>query len=457
MTDSTPLFDWDQPTEGEPIKYRLKVVKINDSLDNGPFALDQILTGSPPQDEFQTTQALVDALYKWIVVVEDARSTVEESAIRNFTLDATPPQAPDLQKPVGGVEIRDNTPEFVWSLSADPLFTDNVTYTLQVAAGTDTGDFSTLSFSRAGIVDQNLSTPNFIQFTIPDTDKLDAAPYVWRVRAVDSAGNTGDFSTPETFVLLRAVNLALQAVPEVLLFGGEVKVSINVQPQEGLAVDQVKAFLDFNPTAMEVVGPIVPGSTFTNVTSNTFDNDFGTIDFAASGDPTSGDFVLAEITFKTKKPALAELLTSVDFVETGSRTTDALFSGDSVLGDLAPAAVTILKPSLDVWLDDQVVVGELVDGKLLGEVRDFFDNLIPNYRGLASGEVVQVTISVRQDSNQRVEALDVFLDFNPADLELLSLAPPDNAKLPVVLKNEKDNVKGTAVFSAQVSAGSPPA
>lgn len=198
ITNATPLFDWNKPTEGEPTKYRLKVVRINDSLDNGPFALDQILTGSPPQDQFQTTQALADALYKWMVVVEDARSTAEDSEIRNFTLDATPPQAPVLQAPIGGVQIRDNTPKFEWSPSADPPFADNVTYNLQVASGDNSGDFSTLplAFSRAGIEDQDAGTPNVIEFTLPDANKLVAGPYVWRVQATDKGPNTVTSARP---------------------------------------------------------------------------------------------------------------------------------------------------------------------------------------------------------------------------------------------------------------------
>ena len=88
ITDATPLFDWNRPAHGEPTAYRLQVVKVNDSLDNGPFALDQTLAGTPPPDQFQTTQALANAVHKWRVLAPDVLNPTTTSEVRSFTMDA---------------------------------------------------------------------------------------------------------------------------------------------------------------------------------------------------------------------------------------------------------------------------------------------------------------------------------------------------------------------------------
>ena len=107
--------------------------------------------------------------------------------------------------------IRDATPTFKWNRAEDPPFdadVGNLSYSLELASGT--ADFSNVVFTQAGIVDEDLSTPNVVEFTKPQPD-LAVGGYIWRVRAKDRANNTGDFSTPLTFTVGEAVDLRLVA------------------------------------------------------------------------------------------------------------------------------------------------------------------------------------------------------------------------------------------------------
>lgn len=72
-----------------------------------------------------------------------------------------------------------------------------------------------------------------------------------------------------------------------------------------------------------------------------YDNEEGTIDFSAgkiSGTPPSGTFTVATIQFR----ALGEtVVTSLTFAQTETRNTEAAHDGESILGSLTGATVTI--------------------------------------------------------------------------------------------------------------------
>ena len=104
-------------------------------------------------------------------------------------LDTTPPGKPTLISPPDGSTGDDTTPTFTWSQVTDP---SGVTYTLEIAFGT--ADFTNLAFTADGI--------QTTQFTLNSGDALAAGDYIWHVRAVDGAGNTGDFSDPFIFTVI---------------------------------------------------------------------------------------------------------------------------------------------------------------------------------------------------------------------------------------------------------------
>ncbi|MEN8220908.1 MAG: cohesin domain-containing protein [Pseudomonadota bacterium] len=106
----------------------------------------------------------------------------------------------------------------------------------------------------------------------------------------------------------------------------DVVVKVQAGRQE---VDGASAYLDFDPTYLEVVDMTSAG--YLDLTlENSFDNEAGYINFAA-GKPTSpfpsGDFSLVTITLRAKAETSA---TSLGFVFNSPERTDATFGGASV-------------------------------------------------------------------------------------------------------------------------------
>jgi hypothetical protein len=107
-----------------------------------------------------------------------------------FFMDAQAPSAPSLLLPANA-----SKPEqpltFSWNAVND---ISGVTYDLQVS---EDANFTTLVMEKKGLTDT--------EYTMTEEEKLDAAsasaPYQWRVRAVDSAGNASAWTTPATFTI----------------------------------------------------------------------------------------------------------------------------------------------------------------------------------------------------------------------------------------------------------------
>jgi hypothetical protein len=80
---------------------------------------------------------------------------------------------------------------FSWNAVTD---VSGVTYDLQVSK--DAG-FTTLVMEKTGLTDT--------EYAMTEEERLDSAsagaPYLWRVRAVDGAGNDGAWTTPATFTI----------------------------------------------------------------------------------------------------------------------------------------------------------------------------------------------------------------------------------------------------------------
>ncbi|MFC1977369.1 IPT/TIG domain-containing protein [Chloroflexota bacterium] len=131
-----------------------------------------------------------------------------------FVMESTPPPIPAPLKPEMGIKA-DAEAYFDWEDVADDSLP--VTYTLQIA---------TENFSADSIVLEKKLTES--EYTITKEERLKSAgkdaPYYWRVRAVDGAGNEGDwsgtgsFSVGSTFSLSQATIYTLLGIGSLLLF-----------------------------------------------------------------------------------------------------------------------------------------------------------------------------------------------------------------------------------------------
>jgi len=181
-------FDWEDVADpSSPVNYRLQIAS------DGGFAvviMEKTLTAS----EYRLSEAealaavTADSPYHWRVKAMDAAENESEwSAPRSFLVLAPP--APELFLPENGSQAEAEV-YFDWddvSSSSPP-----VTYHLQIAS--DKG-FSKLVMEKERLAES--------EYTVTEEEKLAAvkkdAPYYWRVRAVDDAGNKGKWSAPGSF------------------------------------------------------------------------------------------------------------------------------------------------------------------------------------------------------------------------------------------------------------------
>jgi len=105
-----------------------------------------------------------------------------------FYMEDDAPQTPALSKPLAASKPKQPV-SFAWSDVSDP---SGVTYEFQLSQDST---FTDLIYSEQGIAGTTL--------TLPADQPLPSAggktPYLWRVRAVDGAGNASAWSTPHTF------------------------------------------------------------------------------------------------------------------------------------------------------------------------------------------------------------------------------------------------------------------
>ena len=148
---------------------------------------------------FALTSRLATAdMYAWRVKAIDRAGNIGDySQSGTFSLgqDNAPPLQPVLQTPADGALVQtDTSVSFGWAAPADqpgPNLSGVVSYDLEIAFGT--ADFSNLPFTADEIQDT--------AFTLDVSEQLPEGVYQWHIRAVDQAGNTGDFSIAFTFVV----------------------------------------------------------------------------------------------------------------------------------------------------------------------------------------------------------------------------------------------------------------
>ena len=114
------------------------------------------------------------------ITATDATAAVASASI---TLESTPPATPKPVSPEAGSEvgfIGETIVTFDWSPVEDP---SGVFYVLEISSNPD--------FSGAMLRKEGLTQP---KYTLTDHEALEKGDYYWRVRAIDGAGNEGDWT-----------------------------------------------------------------------------------------------------------------------------------------------------------------------------------------------------------------------------------------------------------------------
>jgi len=115
-----------------------------------------------------------------LVTVSDGTQAV---ASATFTIESTPPAVPSPVSPAAGTKIGlfENKPiDFKWSVAEDP---SGVTYSFEMSQKAD--------FSGTVVRKEGLDKPGYL---MPAGEKPQQGEYYWRVKAVDLAGNAGEWS-----------------------------------------------------------------------------------------------------------------------------------------------------------------------------------------------------------------------------------------------------------------------
>jgi hypothetical protein len=120
-----------------------------------------------------------------VIIASDGTTTRQLT----FTVESQAPQPPVISMPANGSETRAEA-YLDWQDVTDP--SQPVAYRLQIAADQN---FSTLVLEKEELTAS--------EYTLTEAEKLAAdakhAPYFWRVKAVDAAGNESEWSTPWSF------------------------------------------------------------------------------------------------------------------------------------------------------------------------------------------------------------------------------------------------------------------
>ncbi len=173
-----PFFDWDVPDGPESISgYTIQISKNN--------TFTQVVhTGNPVISFYTPTVDLPkNATLYWRVLTKGANgpSAYSPAPYRSFTTPVNPPLAPTLLLPAANALSMTYTPTFTWNtvLNADR-------YIIQVD---NSADFTSPESS---------GTPSSTNFT-PGSNLASNTKFYWRVRAVNIAGEMGNWSAVRYF------------------------------------------------------------------------------------------------------------------------------------------------------------------------------------------------------------------------------------------------------------------
>lgn len=157
-------------------QYRLQVDK-NNFADENNLTLN-VLTENPTF----TSTLPAEANYQWRVRAENATETSKWSAVRALTFDATPPAKVVLTAPANK-QVVNKPVSLAWNAITDAQKYELIIYK---------SDGTVYNSSYPQMVNTNAQT-----FSLGNSGET----LTWKVRAIDKAGNKGDFSDTFTFTL----------------------------------------------------------------------------------------------------------------------------------------------------------------------------------------------------------------------------------------------------------------
>jgi hypothetical protein len=188
FTKSEVYFDWSDVTDiSVPITYNLEIASDQN------FASPVLTIADIKDSQYTlsadeiTTAAFKNIPYYWRVKAIDGAGNASEWS-ESWIFLVSIPSAPILNSPLLNAE---SELPILFSWQATPSLNLPLTYDLQIAGNPD---FASLLLNRTGIT--------VSEYTVSATDDLNFEnnmTYYWRVKAVDSAHNSSDWSTTGSF------------------------------------------------------------------------------------------------------------------------------------------------------------------------------------------------------------------------------------------------------------------
>ena len=181
-----------------------------------------------------------------VITVSDGASTRELS----FSVETEPPPVPALLLPADSSFTRAET-HFDWLDVTDVSVP--VTYTLEIASDRN---FSTVVLHKTGIADS--------EYTLTDAETLAAdfknAPYFWRVKAIDGAGNESEWSASRVFYI------SVPSMPVLVLPAndGQVELPIRFSWQAVSSLSPPITFVLQIATDLDFTSPMLDRTNLTN-------------------------------------------------------------------------------------------------------------------------------------------------------------------------------------------------
>jgi len=173
------------------VKYDSSTIATTTADDIGAFSVDFTIPASTGGEH--------------MVTVSDSKKTRQLA----FTMESEAPPVPTLLLPETGAEAKPPV-SFHWEEVFDPSLP--IAYNFQVA--------SDEAFTRIQVEKQGLANA---EYTLTEEEELKptkkGVPYYWRVKAVDSASNESEWSTPGSFHIASSAFLPTWAIIALIAFG----------------------------------------------------------------------------------------------------------------------------------------------------------------------------------------------------------------------------------------------
>ncbi len=214
INDTTPTFRWQLAMYTD--NYTLLVDNQSD------FSSPEINVTLGPDATSYTipdSKALSEGKWFWKVIANNTNGK-NESDVRTFICDRTPPPAPNLTSPRNNNVTDDKSVTFSWSPVSDDT--------------SNSPDVSGIAYYEI----QVSTDPNFTNITLDDTTtgtsitrEVEGRLY-WRVRAWDRAGNAGEFSEVRNITVF-SFTLSASSTEVQIQRGSSISINISISVDFG--------------------------------------------------------------------------------------------------------------------------------------------------------------------------------------------------------------------------------